>query len=166
MNLGFLLRQAGLALVIASAATLVGVAVNALRPEPLPWVQNWDETLAARAREELAGKLGSVDLEAVQLLLGRDKVIILDARPADFYVFEHIPGARSLPVDEADRLLPDLLDNLAPDVRIVTYCESVTCPDSRRLGLKILEAGHPNVSVFMGGIEEWISRGLRVEGEV
>ncbi|MEW5724746.1 MAG: rhodanese-like domain-containing protein [Thermodesulfobacteriota bacterium] len=157
-----LVKQALVALALVLAASATALAVNALRPDPLPLVQDWDETMARRSEKQLPGGTAALDLKRMTELYRSESVVVLDARPGDFFQFEHIPGARNLPLEDADRLIPELLQDLPPGVRLITYCDGVSCPKARELGLKLVEAGHKDVAVFVGGIEEWTLADLPV----
>ena len=51
------------------------------------------------------------------------EVIVVDVRPSVEYVAGHIPGARSIPLDELDARLGEL----PADVEIVAYCRGPYC---------------------------------------
>lgn len=50
-------------------------------------------------------------------------VVVLDVRPAEEYLAGHIPGARSIPVEE----LADRINELPEDTDIVVYCRGEYC---------------------------------------
>ncbi len=55
--------------------------------------------------------------------LHEPELIILDVRPALEYAQGHIPGARSMPIDE----LKTRLNELSPEQEIVAYCRGPYC---------------------------------------
>ena len=87
------------------------------------------------------------------------------ARHSDFWSLERIPGAKNIPMDEADQVLSSFLQNVPSGTRIITYCDGAGCHDAQDLGVKIIEAGHKDVAVFLGGIMEWLDQGLPVESD-
>ena len=68
---------------------------------------------------------------------------------------------------EADDLVAELVETTPKDIEIITYCDGSSCPSARELAEKILLAGHPNVSVFLGGMSAWLSARMPVSsGEI
>jgi hypothetical protein len=51
------------------------------------------------------------------------EVVVLDVRPAQEYVAAHIPGARSIPIEQ----LTDRLAELPTDTEVVAYCRGAYC---------------------------------------
>lgn len=166
MNKKFFRRQAFIAGAIFITAVLLGFLVNRFRPEPLPLVQDWKETLALRMERLTPSEMAIIDLPRMSQLYKDKDVVILDARSQDFFLLERIPGARSLPLEDVDRLLPGLLKNLPPGTRIVTYCEDSTCEAGLSLGKKLVQAGCLDVAVFLGGMAKWQAGNMPVaDGE-
>jgi rhodanese-related sulfurtransferase/DNA-binding transcriptional ArsR family regulator len=67
--------------------------------------------------------LEPVTLNELMARLNEPGLVILDVRPALEYAQGHIPGARSIPVDE----LAARLNELTPDQEIVAYCRGPYC---------------------------------------
>jgi rhodanese-related sulfurtransferase len=67
--------------------------------------------LEALTRQELAARLAT------------GEVVVLDVRPTPEFSAGHIPGARSVPVEE----LRDHLRSLPKDVEVVAYCRGPYC---------------------------------------
>ena len=95
------LRQALFILLVALIPASLTAAFHPRRP---PWSQ---ETLAP----------GEEMLSTV--LAWRENVLWVDARPAEEYEVEHIPGALLLNLDNWDELFPKFLDQWVPDKRVV-----------------------------------------------
>jgi len=89
--------------------------------------------------------------------------LLVDARAAELYAEGHLPGARSLPLGEADAQLDSFRQTVAADTVIVTYCNGYGCPDSFDLGVRLLQAGWRDIRVFEGGVPEWRDAGLPLE---
>jgi rhodanese-related sulfurtransferase len=89
--------------------------------------------------------------------------VLVDARSRELYAEGHLPGARSLPLAEADARLDAFRREAPPEAVLVIYCSGYRCPDSFDLGVKLLAAGWRDVRVFEGGFPEWHDAGLPVE---
>ena len=90
--------------------------------------------------------------------------LLIDARSPELYQEGHLPGARSLPLVEAEAFLPDFLQEVPPEKTLILYCSGFGCPDSFDLGLQLIEEGYQDVRVFEGGYPEWRDAGRPVEG--
>lgn len=103
-----------------------------------------------------------VDLAEVRELATAGAVLV-DARATELYAEGHLPGARSLPLEEMDEHLEAFRQAVPPEAVIITYCNGYGCPDSFDQGVRLLEAGWREVRVFEGGYPEWRDAGLPVE---
>jgi thiosulfate/3-mercaptopyruvate sulfurtransferase len=118
---------------------------------------------------EFVARSRSDDLIAADELLGelgRDGVVLLDARAPERYrgesepidpVAGHIPGARNLPYTEWRRIPDDLV---ATEDEVVVYCGSgiTACVD-----VFALERAGVRAKLYPGSWSEWSARGLPVE---
>ncbi len=76
-----------------------------------------------RLRREL-GALEASERQALLSDLRGGRSTLLDVRPAEEFEAGHLPGARSIPLDE----LPSRLDELPRDRPVVAYCRGPYCP--------------------------------------
>ncbi|TYO98983.1 rhodanese-related sulfurtransferase [Geothermobacter ehrlichii] len=104
-----------------------------------------------------------VSLQQTKQLIADKAALIVDARIGELYEQGHLPHAVSLPLSEADRRLPELQAEVAPDRPILVYCNGYGCPDSFDLAMKLIAAGYRRVLVFEGGFPEWRDAGLPIE---
>lgn len=159
-------KQSLIILGIVLLSLCIGLVSNQFRTQPLPLVQDWPKTIEERTRKELQAQgVKEISFEAMAEAVRLKKVLILDARPKDFFLLEHIPEARSLPVEESEKYIPQALKDYSQLDPIIIYCEGGTCPDSSALAQKIRQAGWLNVSVYTGGILEWQEKGMPVKQE-
>jgi rhodanese-related sulfurtransferase len=128
------------ALLILLAALVPASLTAAFHPRRPPWSE---ETLAP----------GEEMLSTV-LAWGED-VVWVDARPAEDYGVEHVPGAILLNLEGWDQLFPEFLDRWAPGKRVVVYCSAATCELSREVAERLRKNGIPSVYVLKGGWEAW-----------
>lgn len=89
--------------------------------------------------------------------------VLLDARSGELFAEGHLPGARSLPLGEAEGRLDSFRRTAAADTVVVTYCSGYGCTDSFDLGVRLLQAGWRDVRIFEGGYPEWVDAGLPIE---
>lgn len=141
--------------IIVILSAVIGLTFNALRAESLPLVQDWDETIARRAEKILPNGIPAVESARLLLIYQKENVRIIDARPKDFFLMEHIPGAVNIPLEQADELLPTFLGKTNASTRIITYCDGPSCPSARQMAEAIKKRGHDETAVFLGGMEEW-----------
>lgn len=100
----------------------------------------------------------------VKEFFDRGEAVIVDARSPETFAKGHIRGARSLPVGEAERRLPELSRQVPKDAMLVVYCNGFGCHDSMELGKKLQQAGYEQVFVYEGGYPEWRDAGYPTEG--
>jgi len=159
-------KQSLITLVILLLALCLGLVSNQFRAQPLTLVQDWPKTIEERTRKELLARgVREIDFEAMAEAVRLKKALILDARPVDFFLWEHIPEAKSLPVEEYEKHVSQALKDYPQLDPIIVYCEGGTCSDSPALAQKIRQAGWLNVSVYTGGIMEWQEKGMPVVQE-
>jgi thiosulfate/3-mercaptopyruvate sulfurtransferase len=107
-----------------------------------------------------------VTAEELQADLGRDGLVVVDARAPERYrgeqepidpVAGHIPGARNVPYTDAGSLAGELAST---EDEVVVYCGSgiTACVD-----VLALERAGVQAKLYPGSWSEWASRGLPVE---
>jgi len=159
-------KQSLVILGIMLLALCLSLVSNQFRAQPLPLVQDWPKTIEERTRKELLARgVREIDFEAMAEAVRLKTALILDARPVDFFQLEHIPEAKSLPVDEYKKHIPQVLQDYPQLDPIIIYCEGSTCPDSPALARNLRQAGWLNVSVYTGGIMEWQEKGMPIVQE-
>ena len=88
----------------------------------------------------------------------RDDTVLLDVRDRAAFAEGHIPGARSLPLDELEQRAA----TLDPDRQYTAYCWRHTCHLASRAALRLTELGF-DVREMNAGWREWQEAGLAVE---
>lgn len=96
--------------------------------------------------------------DELETRLEQEDVVLLDVRPPKEYRAGHIPGARSIPVDE----LEDRLDELPEDQEIVAYCRGPYCVFSDEAVQRIQAEGR-KARRLSGGLPDWMAEGRPVE---
>jgi rhodanese-related sulfurtransferase len=137
------LRQSALLLALA----LLPAAVQALYlREKIPW--------QARVAES-----DLVEVETARAWGAN--VIWVDARPADEFERDHIPGAVSLNEDRWGETLPQFLASVwSPEKKIVVYCSAASCNLAEDVARRLREeAKLPNdIRILKGGWEAWLAK--------
>ena len=87
----------------------------------------------------------------------REKVTVVDSRPARKYDKGHIPVA----INISDTMFDSHLDLLPKDESslLIFYCGGLTCPLSHKSAFKAEALGYRNIKVYAAGYPDWISNG-------
>jgi rhodanese-related sulfurtransferase len=96
----------------------------------------------------------------VRQRLQNGEIVLLDVRPVLEYSAGHLPGARSLPLEE----LPRRLDELPADRLIVTYCRGPLCVYADQALALITESGRRGARLE-AGVAEWQLAGYPLAGD-
>ncbi|MPZ66642.1 MAG: metalloregulator ArsR/SmtB family transcription factor [Pseudonocardiaceae bacterium] len=116
---------------------------------------------AERAAGAYLGDLDSLEPIGREELVHRldtAQAVLVDVRPEAEYTAGHLPGARSIPIDE----LAARLDELPAETEIVAYCRGPYCvyaPQAARLLRQHGRAARP----LHGGWADWTLAGLPTE---
>jgi rhodanese-related sulfurtransferase len=103
-----------------------------------------------------------IQLPKVKEFFDAKAATFVDARDPEEYAAGHIPGAISLPGEQATTD-PARLEKFDPQGKpIIVYCGGGTCELSMNLGFALVAAGKHKVLVFMGGWPDWSSAGYPV----
>lgn len=102
--------------------------------------------------------LEPVDAPALLQRMERDDVIVVDVRPVEEYAAGHIPGARSIPLDQLERQLKELSDGR----EVIAYCRGAFCVFSDE-AVGLLRARGLRANRLAIGLPDWRSAGLPVE---
>ncbi len=113
------------------------------------------------AAEYLGAPMDQADPVARAELLRRARsggVIVLDVRPSVEYAAGHIPGAACVPLEQLERWMDDLDD----DVEIVAYCRGRYCVLAYD-AVQVLTGSGRKARRLEDGMLEWRLAGLPVE---
>jgi len=90
-----------------------------------------------------------------------DRVMWVDARSAEAYAAEHVPGALHLNEEAWDDGLLGLMEGVVPGVRVVVYCGSASCGTSRAVARRLRrDLGMDAVFALAGGWDGLMGEGL------
>lgn len=97
--------------------------------------------------------------EELEERIEREDVLVLDVRPEEEFEAGHIPGARSIPVDQ----LGEHLDALPDDKEIIAYCRGPYCVYSDDVVRRLNKDGR-EARRLTEGLPDWLVEGRPVEG--
>lgn len=113
-------------------------------------------------QDKLSYELDSADLADIFKRENIDKeVVVIDARTAEAYEEEHIPGAISFPHRTMDE---ESVKSLNKDALYITYCDGIGCNASTKGAIKMTNFGF-KVKELMGGLDWWKRDGYSTEGK-
>lgn len=98
------------------------------------------------------------------LLSGPQPPNLINVLPPEVFAIRHIPGSLNACVYEIT--FGDKVRTLAPDLsrEIVVYGAGEGGLEAKVAGDRLTESGYQNVRVFDGGMKEWLSARLPIEG--
>ena len=94
-----------------------------------------------------------IDVPELRARLERGDVVVIDVRPAEEYESGHIPGARSIPIEELEQRLAEV----PTDREVVAYCRGPFCAYAHEAVRSLREAGI-SASRLEEGWPEWSLR--------
>ncbi|NKB87148.1 MAG: metalloregulator ArsR/SmtB family transcription factor [Acidobacteria bacterium] len=103
-------------------------------------------------------QLDAIDARELRSRLERDEVVLIDVRPRVEYEAGHIPGSRSIPIDD----LHDYIDGLPASIEIIAYCRGRYCVYSDDAVRTLREHGFA-ARRFEGNVGDW-NAGIGTEG--
>jgi rhodanese-related sulfurtransferase len=123
-----------------------------------PGAVSTSERAGVEEAAEVAESALPVDLthETVQTLQVEEEIVVVDVRQPEEYAAGHIPGAELIPLNE----LPDRLDEIPQDERVVLVCRSGNRSNQAQRLLN--DAGFDNVHNMLGGMNAWQQAGYEV----
>jgi rhodanese-related sulfurtransferase/DNA-binding MarR family transcriptional regulator len=128
--------------------------LRALTAERAPGIERLVEAYVG-ARDEVE-PIGGEELR--KRMRSGEPLVVIDVRPAEEYRSGHIPGARSVPLDELEKRLHEL-----PRRReIVVYCRGPYCAFAPEAVQTLRRAGF-KASRLADGLPEWATAGFDVE---
>lgn len=175
--------------IMATVGACFGFAINQFRDNPLPLVYSPKAERIQQAVDKIsietatpehpivevgmditlptdAPKVRYLDLPAIRdIVEGKTKGVVLDARPEIFHRLGHLPGAISLPREEFQESYSKQRAVLERDKSqpIAIYCSSSSCEDSQMVADALVKLAYTRVFVFKGGWSDWTSAHLPEE---
>lgn len=146
------------AVLIAVAASLLGLGVNLVSPKGVPWIYVRPDKI------EVDGVTIPIISEEKALgFLDDGQTIFLDTRNSEDYAESHIKGAISLPDTKKEERFPVVESLLPKDERIILYCTGPECHMAENVAVFLAKLGFQNLMLMPGGIEGWEKAGHPLE---
>lgn len=146
-------------LALLALACVLALSVNKLRPEGIPWREDWTAKKFASATKSGGRILLDLALAAQQ----SDSALFIDARLFEDYELGHIPGAQSLPFDPVSKTLEAQVKELPKDRPLILYCSGVSCSMAEELAEYIRDFGYKNALIMVEGFEGWSGAGYPIQ---
>jgi rhodanese-related sulfurtransferase len=149
-----------MALIVLMAA-VPALAVNHFRQGGLPLGSGVFSK--ASSGTERKAEVQAISIDEARALFLTNGAVFVDARPAEVYRHGHIRGARNLPLDSLDEVLPDFTEQIPPDSLLIAYCDGQSCHLSKEVALQLLAQGYSHVQVLINGWSVWKDAALPTE---
>lgn len=131
--------------IIIIAGTLLGLLYNFASPSGVPIIpQIWQHPSSRQ-----------INVFDAKTMAGHQKIIIVDARPVEFYNQEHIKGALNLPPALFDFVYMMRFSQLDAKTPIIVYGRTFSRHYDETIAYKLSERGHRDVFVLGGGLKAW-----------
>jgi len=101
--------------------------------------------------------LPTVRREEVGSLINDGRAVLVDARTEGDYVLGHLPNAINIPVSLDIDECRNRLAGVPSDTTVIVYCSNEKCEFARTVATKLFFDGFRNVSLYLGGWDEWSS---------
>lgn len=100
------------------------------------------------------GDLSTREMAKLLELNTEQKITLIDARPSEEYTKEHIPGAVSVPYDQAAKLF-NTASRSSRDQPLVFYCHHERCAMRLIVAEAAWKAGYRNLYLYSAGMDGW-----------
>jgi len=146
--------------ILLVTGVIIGVVVNMFHPTGISWIGEWSQEAVAVAVSE---GLEPLSLEEAMMFHEAGVALFVDVRDRDAYRQGHLPGARSVPIHEAEGRIPEIREMADAGMIVIPYCHGVDCNLSSQLALTLTTHGLPSVRPFVSGLSAWMNAGYPVE---
>ena len=102
---------------------------------------------------------GSLSANGAVQLINRDKAVVIDVSEAEEFAAGHVGGAKNLPLNQLEDMLPGAVKNKALPLILV-------CPTGARANRAVAMAkklGYEQAQCLAGGLKSWKEANLPIE---
>jgi len=159
-----LLHACRQALMITVAAVVLGLIVNALRPQGLDLLRSPEPVSPAATGPAAAGPQ-PIELAAALDHLNSGAAIFIDARSEYDYAAGHIATARNFQEKNMDVWMPDFFSTTSPETPLIIYCSGPRCHLAERLAKRLYGLGFTAAQILADGWNGWLASGYPTDSE-
>ena len=142
------MAQLAKALTVAAIVLVAGITVSAL------------SSVALAKEEQAIRNVPRISIDQLKALMAKNAVLVIDVRDPDSFQKGRIPGAVNV---DYTRVLQQAGRFKGETRTIVTYCACARQMTSARAAVDLAEKGIRGAKALVGGWDEWVQRGERVE---
>ena len=103
-----------------------------------------------------------MDVHAANREAQKGTAVIIDCRPAEFYMQGHIPNALNLPMNLFNFVYSMKLANLDPEMLLIVYGRTISRHYDEEVARELRLLGHENIKLIQGGLAAWDDAGYGV----
>jgi rhodanese-related sulfurtransferase len=154
--IGIMLR----AVIIAALASVVGLGLNVVSSNPIPWVY------VPPIEVELTGgvKATLIDEKEARKLLEEEGTIFIDSRHKDDYEKQHVKGALFLCPEDKEEQFVAVQPLMPEDSRLILYCYGPQCDMAEEVAKFLVQLGYKKMMIMSAGFKAWKQADYPVEG--
>ena len=101
-----------------------------------------------------------ISIDELKALMDKNAVLLIDVRDPDSFAEGRIPGAVNVDYTQILQQAARFKDETRT---IVTYCACAREMTSARAAVDLAEKGIPGAKALVGGWDEWVQRGEKIE---
>jgi rhodanese-related sulfurtransferase len=146
------------ALLIAAAASCVGLGLNVALGRNLPWIY------VPPVQVEFKGvKIPLIDEKEARRLFDDPGTVFVDTREPDDFAKRHVRGAVLLtPEGKEERFLA--VEMLLPrESRLILYCYGPECDMAEKVAEFLVDLDYSNLAIMRAGFPAWLKAGYPID---
>ena len=146
--------------IIITAAVILSVCINFLRPDGINFFQAYNNESEASAEG-----VKKISIKNAGEKFFKGDALFIDARSSIEFSEGHIKGALNLRVDSFEEWIKEFLSATDPETFIITYCDGIECDLAENLAKELYFAGFNNTCYMHNGWSLWNENSLPVFGD-
>ena len=148
------------AIILLCAGIVIGAGFNSINAKGIPWGESPSGETEA---DFTSGGSHVISPEEAKMLYDAGIALFLDTRDYDSFQQSHLPGARNIPIQEAESRIPEIREMIDAGMIGITYCHGIECGTAVQLADILRAHGLSSVRSLIGGWTDWVDAGYPVE---